>query len=690
MTIYYVSSAGNNANNGLTLATAWQTLAHVQSKLDDNTIQGSDRVRLNPLDDFTGSLKFDGKSGTAGARTTLEPSASGAGRNPKILHATSYGVQVKDSEYFTITDIDTEGSPVSDAGGGVTAFTGGYDNIGIDITSTRDAGSRYRGITVSGCNLSHAYRLLMVRADGHAIGYDGVSITNCTLFNGVDSGIQSRGAASDSYVAGYADYLPMSDLPDALHGQGNGAVGRTTHANISVTGCTVYNIFGDDRITLTSSGDPFKMSNTDNDPASTFIADSLARDSGQNCHGQLGGMVAFWIYDCDSCIIRNCVALRCGGPYATNDGGGFDIDGNCASCVVEHCLSSGCFGPGFQIGDYGGTGCTDCTVRFCVSYGDGTGDRAGMKLFGGGNTDSRFYHNTIINPGGAGLHDEGNGAYFFNNIIVVEAGHLLISGSTYGSILEGNTFWRTGGTFAADDVDSDQNPTSFTSFATWAAEVPPFSSRTGNAFEDPTLVMGAPTGTETAPTDYRGAYLLAGSPALASGLDLTTVPAGSVPDPGGALDDYFYGEAYTVASPNVGAAEEAVVATPTISPNGGPVSTGQEVTLASTTPASTLYYTTDGTDPDSSDEEYDSSDKPTLSSAGSVDFRAIAYAEGYNPSPVAQATFTVSNLNNTGQGSGGTSHALMINPSLGKGQKQVRALKKRLGGIITGPARGRR
>jgi hypothetical protein len=91
---------------------------------------------------------------------------------------------------------------------------------------------------------------------------------------------------------------------------------------------------------------------------------------------------------------------------------------------------------------------------------------------------------------------------------------------------------------------------------------------------------------------------------------------------------------------------------PVISPSGGTVSSGQRVTLTSTTTGSSIYYSVNGVDPTNANALYNSASKPTLSSTGTIDFRAITYADGYTASTVSRAIFVVStgNAGETGIG----------------------------------------
>lgn len=81
------------------------------------------------------------------------------------------------------------------------------------------------------------------------------------------------------------------------------------------------------------------------------------------------------------------------------------------------------------------------------------------------------------------------------------------------------------------------------------------------------------------------------------------------------------------------------VATPTSSPAEGSVASGTEVTLTTTTKGATILYTLDGSTPDMSSDVFDVN-KPIIITA-SVTVKAIAIAEGYDPSAVLTAAYTI-------------------------------------------------
>ena len=79
-------------------------------------------------------------------------------------------------------------------------------------------------------------------------------------------------------------------------------------------------------------------------------------------------------------------------------------------------------------------------------------------------------------------------------------------------------------------------------------------------------------------------------------------------------------------------------ATPTITPNGGSFTGSQVVTLATTTPGATIFYTTDGSTPTTGSTSYTATGPFTLNASATV--RAFAVATGHLDSAAASATFT--------------------------------------------------
>ncbi|PKO97745.1 MAG: hypothetical protein CVU14_09700, partial [Bacteroidetes bacterium HGW-Bacteroidetes-9] len=78
--------------------------------------------------------------------------------------------------------------------------------------------------------------------------------------------------------------------------------------------------------------------------------------------------------------------------------------------------------------------------------------------------------------------------------------------------------------------------------------------------------------------------------------------------------------------------------TPTFDPLAGTYYSAQNVTIACSTSGSTIYYTTDGTDPDNTGNGTTYSTAIPVSATTTI--KAKAYATGYDPSAIATATYT--------------------------------------------------
>ena len=79
-------------------------------------------------------------------------------------------------------------------------------------------------------------------------------------------------------------------------------------------------------------------------------------------------------------------------------------------------------------------------------------------------------------------------------------------------------------------------------------------------------------------------------------------------------------------------------AAPTFSPASWSSGASQTITLSCATSGATIYYTTDGSDPDRGSTAYDSSNKPSITAT--TTFKAIAVKDGWLDSAVASKSYT--------------------------------------------------
>lgn len=83
------------------------------------------------------------------------------------------------------------------------------------------------------------------------------------------------------------------------------------------------------------------------------------------------------------------------------------------------------------------------------------------------------------------------------------------------------------------------------------------------------------------------------------------------------------------------------VADPVIEPESGEYTSATTIEITIATPGATIYYTTDGTDPDETDNVYSD---PIPMFAGTL--KAIGIASGYGDSNIVSATYTISSSGN--------------------------------------------
>lgn len=133
----------------------------------------------------------------------------------------------------------------------------------------------------------------------------------------------------------------------------------------------------------------------------------------------------------------------------------------------------------------------------------------------------------------------------------------------------------------------------------------------------------------------------AGSAAIGAGTALSGAPLQNMPvrwqyNVGtGALAPRL--DAMTIGAADPATATGSIAATPIFNPGSGTYSSKQTVTISTSTPGATIYYTTDGSTPNTGSQPY--SGPITVSSSETVS--AIAAASGYTNSPVGSASYVI-------------------------------------------------
>jgi hypothetical protein len=240
-------------------------------------------------------------------------------------------------------------------------------------------------------------------------------------------------------------------------------------------------------------------------------------------------------------------------------------------------------------------------VRFNTAN---TANVTGLKITAGTYTDYYFYANTA----GAYTLANGSDSVTLNGrwgfIRKYNSGTLLVKGAI--------TSHNISGTPVADKVSTPQITPSGGTFS-GSVQVT-LACATSGAGVYYTTNGSTPT---AASTPYTAPFTLTGSATvkaigIKSGCDSSDVASA----------------AFTIST--------LTAAIPTFSPNGGSFTGSVQVTIACATSGASIYYTTNGADPDSTAVPYTAA----ITLTATTTLKARAYHTGYNPSGVATATFS--------------------------------------------------
>ena len=123
-TIYYVSPSGNDNSSGLSPATAWKTIAKVNSII----IQPGNTILFEGGQIFSGGIYIDNNDANDTSKI-VTISSYGLGK-ATISSATSYGLYAYNTQAFTVSNLIFAGSGISSNNSdGVNIYTDLTGNI---------------------------------------------------------------------------------------------------------------------------------------------------------------------------------------------------------------------------------------------------------------------------------------------------------------------------------------------------------------------------------------------------------------------------------------------------------------------------------------------------------------------------------------------------------------------------------
>ncbi|MGV8970296.1 MAG: hypothetical protein ACOH1J_07600 [Microbacteriaceae bacterium] len=426
----YLSPGGSNAANGLTPATAWQTV----TKVNAATVPAGTCILFEDSSTFAGKLVLEtGDANSATNRvvvgTYITGSAVGATR------ATLRGVLIRNVGGVTLQDLTVSANGTAVVNGIELLNTLGNNDrrSGITVTRVDVGGFPLSGILIAGKNSANLSKS----------GFSDVLIEKTDSYGNGDAGIQSSGNLCDVTNAAYS------------------------HLNITIRNVAAFDNQGFANKTIVNCAGQLENTNSGNgivlgDVKDSLIENSFAFRNGVNNNFGGGGPVGIWAYNADKIVIQKNHSYS--NRSATKDGGGFDLDGGVKNSIMQYNYSYDNTGAGYLVFQYEGARPLDNNiVRHNISRNDGRGAPGGVA-YGGivigkfgnvtGPTNTFVYGNSIFvsptttspePPAGIRVW-AGSEAYFYNNSIHTTGDVPLVSlDSNTATQFLGNNYFRTTG-----------------------------------------------------------------------------------------------------------------------------------------------------------------------------------------------------------------------------------------------------
>lgn len=424
-TYHLDAGSGSDFADGLTPATAWQTLGKANSVV----YQPGDSLLLKSGSVWTGRLLPQG-SGTLAARIVID--RYGDGPKP-VIHgggASGGAVTLENQEYWTISNLEITNNGTSEP-----------KKMGLLIRN--NCAGTLSGIEVRSCDIHDVTGVMPNYVDGKESGgivlqvtasnlsvpskWVNIVIEGNTIRNVIREGILlqslwiNKPQDPNSYWDGAGPYLPSE--------------------NIRIAWNTLEDIGGDGII-------PWCVKNS-------IIEYNLVRRSNNNPFGQ--GHAALWPYFCEDVVMQFNEVCETKTAY---DGMAFDFDNSNQRCIYQYNYSHDNEG-GFLNMCCDGNG-NGNIARYNISENDGC--IAGGRVFlvhGNGNHGYQVYNNTVFVGNGnppvfeQGAASTGSDITFRNNIFFNSG---TGSFNAPGGCVFDNNLYHGNGYIAADPRKSLADP----------------------------------------------------------------------------------------------------------------------------------------------------------------------------------------------------------------------------------------
>lgn len=400
-TTYYVSTTGNDANNGRSVSEAWQTITKVNST---NFLPG-DIILFQGGVTFPGHIdKSNGAGGSNGNPVTFSSYGSG---KATISSGTEEGIYIGNGGNVTIKNLIVRG-----AGYMATSM---WTN-GIDFYQEATSGSDLDNIVIDNVEvLGFGGHGILISTESANYGYNHVSVTNSLLHDNGMGGFQITGSWDD---------------PNSLI--------RYSNTDVYIANCKAYYNHGRSDYKSNWSGSGILVAGTIGGTVEYCEAYENGKDNGS----PVGGPVGIWMDDSKYITIQYCISHHNKGGGAKMDGGGFDIDGGCYGSVIQECDSYENEGAGYALFQWTTNNIwSNDTVRNNTSTNDGRNSKYGaLTLWGASSTyrvkNAEVYGNRIsMDKQGQAIVFLGNN---FSNINIHDNAFCVVSPASMYTTLSPN------------------------------------------------------------------------------------------------------------------------------------------------------------------------------------------------------------------------------------------------------------
>ncbi|MES2649757.1 MAG: right-handed parallel beta-helix repeat-containing protein [Bacteroidota bacterium] len=392
---YYVSSTGNDANNGRSISEAWNTLDAVTNF----PFVSGDIVLLQGGITFNGNIKKTGLNG-------VTFSSYGVGK-ATISSDMLAGIWLSDANNITIKNLIFKG-----AGYMTTTM---WKN-GIDFIMSANA-------------TGHSTNSIIDNIESYGYGGMGVSFYTESALYGFKNITVTNSLFHDNGMAGL-NITGSWDDPNSLI--------RYSNSNVYIANCKAYYNHGRRDYKDNWSGSGILVAGT----VGGLVEYCEAYENGKDNGSMVGGPIGIWMDDSKFVTIQYCVSHHNKGGPARTDGGGFDIDGGTYGSVIQHCDSYENEGTGYGLFQWTtGNKWSNDTIRNCTSFNDGRNTKYGAFTFWGASpnhkvTNAEIYGNRVtVDKAGKALSFLGN---YFSNVNVHDNEFCIVSPAVLYTTLASN------------------------------------------------------------------------------------------------------------------------------------------------------------------------------------------------------------------------------------------------------------